>query len=160
MRKNLIWLLLVVLILFGAKHFLTNAPLVEENTPPLEVSHQADEAIDENGSYTSKEDVSQYLFTYGKLPKNFITKKEAQKLGWDPQKGNLWEVTDRMSIGGDVFSNREKKLPTEKGRKYFECDIDYNGGPRNAKRIVFSNDGLVFYTDDHYEHFSELKEQK
>ena len=36
------------------------------------------EAIDKNGIYTTKEDVSLYLHTYHSLPKNFITKNEAK----------------------------------------------------------------------------------
>ena len=106
--------------------------------------------------YSSKEDVSLYIHTYDKLPKNFITKKEAVKLGWQSSKGNLWEVSDKMSIGGDRFGNREKRLPEEKGRQYFEADIDYNGGFRGSKRLVFSDDGLIYYTDDHYDSFTLL----
>ncbi|MBQ5951153.1 MAG: ribonuclease [Lachnospiraceae bacterium] len=113
-------------------------------------------AIAEDGRYSSKEDVALYLHTYGHLPSNFITKRDAEKLGWVASKGNLWKVTDHMSIGGDTFSNREGRLPTKKGRKYYECDIDYRGGSRGAKRIVFSNDGLIYYTNDHYETFELL----
>ena len=112
--------------------------------------------LDVDGWYTSKEDVSLYIDTYGDLPDNFITKSEAQDLGWDSNKGNLWDVADGMSIGGDVFGNREGLLPEDDDRIYYECDIDYEGGYRNSKRIVFSNDGLIFYTEDHYESFEEI----
>lgn len=112
--------------------------------------------IDIDGWYTSKEDVSLYLYTYGELPDNYITKDEAYALGWDSQAGNLWDVADGMSIGGDRFGNREGLLPEEDGRKYYECDIDYEGGYRNGKRLVYSNDGLIFYTEDHYESFEEI----
>ena len=111
---------------------------------------------DEDGRYTKPEDVALYLHTYGKLPKNFITKKEAQELGWDADKGNLWEVTDKMSIGGDSFGNREGLLPSKKGRKWYECDVNYSGGYRGGERIVYSNDGLIYYTDNHYESFTQL----
>ncbi len=74
----------------------------------------------------------------------------------DADRGNLWDVTDEMSIGGDRFGNREGLLPDASGRKWYEADIDYDGGRRNAKRIVFSNDGLIYYTDDHYESFEQL----
>lgn len=117
-----------------------------------------DSLIDEDGHYTSKDEVALYIHTYGKLPNNYITKGEAKKLGWDSKKGNLFEVTDGKSIGGDKFSNREGKLPKEDGRKWYECDIDYDGGHRGAKRIVYSNDGLIYYTDDHYETFTLLYE--
>ena len=113
-------------------------------------------AIDEDGTYTSKDEVALYIHTYGKLPGNYITKSKARKAGWDSSKGNLQQVCPGMSIGGDTFKNYEGQLPEAKGRTYKECDIDYNGGRRNAKRIVFSNDGLIFYTDDHYETFEQL----
>lgn len=112
--------------------------------------------IDNNSFYSTPEEVSKYLNIYGKLPSNFITKKEAEALGWKSEEGNLWEVTDQMSIGGDYFGNREKKLPTKSGRKWYECDVNYEGGFRSAERIVYSNDGLIYYTDDHYETFTQL----
>lgn len=112
--------------------------------------------IDEKGSYTSKEDVSLYIITYGHLPSNFVTKKQARDMGWKSNKGNLRKVCEGCSIGGDIFTNSQKVLPVKKGRIYYECDIDYQGGERNAKRIVFSNDGLIYYTDDHYNSFEQL----
>lgn len=112
--------------------------------------------IREDGYYTSKEDVALYIHTYGKLPGNYISKYDAFDLGWDSSKGNLWAVTDKMSIGGDRFANREGLLPDAADRKWFECDIDYNGGYRGEKRIVYSNDGLIYYTEDHYASFKKL----
>ena len=112
--------------------------------------------VEENGNYTSKEEVALYIHTYGKLPVNYITKKQAQELGWDPEKGNLSDILPGMSIGGNVFGNYEGALPRAGGRRYFECDIDYEGGYRGAKRIVYSNDGLVFYTEDHYNTFEQI----
>lgn len=113
-------------------------------------------SIDEDGHYTSKEEVALYLHLYGRLPDNFITKNEAYDLGWDSGEGNLDEVAPGMSIGGSKFGNYEGLLPDANGRKWFECDIDYEGGYRGAKRIVYSNDGLIYYTDDHYESFEQL----
>lgn len=125
---------------------------------PEEIIQEVDEevTIDEDGYYTSKDEVALYLHTYGKLPNNYITKRDATDLGWDAQKGNLWDVTDKLSIGGDRFGNREKLLPEKEGRTYFECDINYEGGYRGSERIVYSNDGLIFYTEDHYESFEQL----
>ena len=117
---------------------------------------EAQNEIDEDGYYTSKEDVSLYLYTFSELPDNYITKREAVNLGWESKKGNLWDVTDEMSIGGDKFGNREKNLPEKRGRSYFECDINYEGGYRGAERLVYSNDGLIYYTEDHYETFTLL----
>ena len=113
-------------------------------------------AIEEDGWYSSKDEVAAYLQEYHHLPDNYLTKNEAYDLGWDPDEGNLWDVADGMSIGGDKFGNREGLLPKESGRQYYECDIDYEGGYRNGKRIVYSNDGLIYYTEDHYESFEEI----
>ncbi|MGM9676800.1 MAG: ribonuclease domain-containing protein [Butyricicoccus sp.] len=113
-------------------------------------------APDEDGTYTSKEDVAAYLNAYGHLPENFITKKEARALGWDSSQGNLSEVAPGKSIGGDYFGNYEGRLPEADGREYHECDINSTGGYRGAERIVFSNDGLIYYTGDHYETFELL----
>ena len=114
------------------------------------------DTLDEDGRYTTKEDVAEYIHTYGHLPSNFITKKEAKKLGWVNSEGNLDEVAPGMSIGGDYFGNYEGLLPEADDRDYYECDIDFDGTYRNAKRIVYSNDGLVYYTEDHYESFELL----
>ena len=113
------------------------------------------EAIDEDGSYTSKDDVALYIHTYGRLPDNFITKKEAQALGWPG--GSLEPYAPGKCIGGSRFGNYEGLLPEKEGRTYTECDIDTLGAEsRGAKRIVFSNDGLIYYTGDHYESFELL----
>ena len=113
-------------------------------------------SVEETGNYTSKEDVALYIHMYGKLPINYITKKQAQDLGWDPSKGNLSDILPGRSIGGSAFGNYEGELPKAEGRRYFECDIDYEGGYRGAKRLVYSNDGLIFYTEDHYNTFEQL----
>lgn len=111
--------------------------------------------IFEDGIYTSKEDVARYISEFGHLPQNFITKKEAQALGWPG--GSLEKYAPGKCIGGDRFGNYEGLLPEEKGRKYYECDIDTLGkDKRGAKRIIYSNDGLIFYTDDHYKSFTQL----
>ena len=113
------------------------------------------EAIDEDGSFTSKEEVALYIHTYGRLPGNFITKREAQVLGWPG--GSLEPYAPGKCIGGSRFGNYEGLLPEKEGRTYTECDIDTLGAEsRGAKRIVFSNDGLIYYTGDHYESFELL----
>ena len=105
--------------------------------------------------------IADWLFAHDfTLPDNFITKKEAQALGWDSYSSGpnryLSNVAPGMSIGGDRFGNYEGTLPRAKGRQYYECDCWYTEGKRNAYRIVFSNDGLVFYTEDHYQTFVEM----
>ena len=113
-------------------------------------------SIDEYGTYNSAEDVSLYLYTYGYLPENFITKNEARELGWEG--GNVEDYAgEGYAIGGDKFGNKEGLLPKADVRQYYECDIDTVGkNSRGAKRIVWSNDGLIYYTDDHYESFELL----
>lgn len=114
---------------------------------------ETEAALDPDGSYTSKEDVARYIHTYGCLPPNYITKADAKKLGWEG--GSLEPFAPGMCIGGDYFGNYEGLLPED--REYTECDIDTLGAEkRGAKRIVFSDDGLIYYTDDHYESFTLL----
>lgn len=115
--------------------------------------------ITEDGIYTTKEDVGLYIHLYGHLPSNFITKAEANTYGWSA--GALDYYAYGMCIGGDVFYNREGLLPAKEGRTFTECDIDtLHGNTRGAKRIVFSNDGLVYYTEDHYASFELLYGQE
>ncbi len=147
MIRWLSMLLALVMLLSGCG--LTQATAYKSTEP-------TEEAIAEDEPYSSKEEVAEYIYLYGHLPPNYITKKEAQELGWVASKANLWEVAPGMSIGGDRFGNREGLLPSAKGRKFYECDIDFDGGYRNAKRIIFSNDGLIYYTEDHYESFELL----
>ncbi len=113
-------------------------------------------SVEEGGTYSDKDHVALYLHTYGHLPDNYIRKNDARDLGWDSGKGNLWDVAPGMSIGGDRFGNREGNLPDVDGRKYYECDINYEGGYRGGERIVYSNDGDVYYSEDHYANFELL----
>ena len=125
----------------------------EETTVPDETEEVLQ--VDENGAYTTKQEVAFYIYTYGHLPSNFITKKEAESLGWSG--GSLEPYAPGKCIGGNRFGNYEGLLPEKDGRKYTECDIDTLGAEkRGAKRIVFSNDGLIYYTEDHYETFELL----
>ena len=111
--------------------------------------------LTKDGSYTTKEDVALYLCIYGELPDNFITKKEAGELGWAG--GSLEPYAPGMCIGGDRFGNYEGLLPDKEGRTFKECDIDTLGAEdRGPKRIVFSSDGLIYYTGDHYLSFELL----
>ena len=138
----------------------TAAPDTEVPTtqaqPTLQPTTEAPEArIDEDGWYDSKEEVALYIHTYGHLPGNYITKKDAEALGWPG--GSLEPYAPGKSIGGGRFGNYEGLLPDAPGRKWTECDIDTAGArSRGAKRIVFSNDGLIYYTGDHYESFELL----
>ncbi|MBQ8971204.1 MAG: ribonuclease [Lachnospiraceae bacterium] len=131
----------------------------EEESGTESQDTKQESAIDENGSYDSKDEVALYIHTYGKLPGNYITKKEAQALGWSG--GSLSDYAPGKCIGGSYFGNYEKQLPEKNGRKYYECDIDTLGASkRGAKRIIYSNDGLIYYTGDHYETFELLYDGK
>jgi hypothetical protein len=135
----------------------TQPPTEKPTEPPTQPPTEAptEPAIAEDGWYYSKEDVSLYLHTYGRLPSNFLTKDQARALGW--KSGSVERYKAGAAIGGDRFGNREGLLPNAAGRQYYECDIDTNGqSSRGAKRIVFSNDGLIYYTDDHYRSFTLL----
>lgn len=147
-----------------SEEFVASDFVEEENTSFDEesaeevVTQEVNEGIREDGEYTSKDEVAEYIHTYNHLPSNFITKDEAKSLGWVSNEGNLGKVAPGKSIGGDYFGNYEGLLPKAKGRKYYECDIDFDGGFRGPKRIIYSNDGLIYYTEDHYETFELLYE--
>ncbi len=114
------------------------------------------EDIKENGNYSDKEELSAYIHLYNKLPINYISKKDAIEAGWKQGEENLDSILPGMSIGGDEYGNSSDCLPKKEGRKYYEADVDYTGGVRNSKRIIYSNDGLIFYTEDGYENFERL----
>lgn len=97
--------------------------------------------------------VIDYVKANRKLPDYYITKGEARSQGWVASKGNLCDVLPGRAIGGDKFSNREKTLPT--GAQYFEADVNYNCGRRNADRIVFTKNGEVWLTKNHYKSFEK-----
>jgi hypothetical protein len=141
----------------------TDTPLTSETTLPSQttlppdttVSVETDPFLDPYGTYTSQEDVALYIHLYGALPVNFISKADARELGWTG--GSLDPYAPGMCIGGDRFYNYEGLLPYAPDRYWTECDIDTLGAQsRGARRIVFSNDGLVYYTGDHYASFTLL----
>lgn len=127
----------------------TAAPAVTE-TPAVA------EPTAEPGPLDEAQRIADYIFEHGELPDNFITKKEAKALGWDNMYNYVSDVAPGKSIGGDYFGNYEKQLPVVKGRKYYEADCFYRGGKRNAYRIIYSTDGHVWFTGDHYQTFTEL----
>ena len=170
-KRSLVVIALAVLLVLALWYLLpskgeTNAPqptataaalqtLPPQETDTPETDLPEADLLDPDGSYTSKEDVALYIHQYGHLPSNFITKRDAEKLGWTG--GSLEPYAPGMCIGGSRFGNYEGLLPEVPGRTYTECDIDTLGkNSRGAKRIVFSNDGLIYYTDDHYESFTLL----
>lgn len=106
----------------------------------------------EGGYYYDLENVVLYLEYYGELPDNYITKKEARSLGWEG--GTPERYLEGSAIGGDTFGNREGLLPEG---DYTECDLNTLGeDSRGAERLVFSDDGHYYHTEDHYESFTEV----
>lgn len=124
--------------------------------PETEETPEEEPGVTEDGWYNTRDEVAEYLHLYNRLPGNYKTKKEAQAAGWSG--GSVEPYTgEGTAIGGDRFGNREGLLPKAKGRQYTECDIDTVGKKsRGAKRIIFSNDGLIYYTEDHYNTFELL----
>ena len=127
----------------------------EKNVANADTETKAKVDVVKGKAYTDKDHVAAYIHVYKTLPPNYITKGQANKLGWKT-KGSLDQVAPGKSIGGDRYGNYEKKLPDKQRRTWKECDIDYVRGNRNAKRICFSNDGLIYYTSTHYQKFERL----
>lgn len=135
---------MVVSMMFSS---LTSVSAINSKTLPRITSSVT---VEYEREYYSKEEVAMYLYKFGVLPKNYITKSQAKKLGWKAGKNNLWVVSNRKCIGGDIFANCQKLVPAESGRVWFECDVNYNGGGRGNDRIIYSSDGLIYFTCDHY----------
>ena len=114
------------------------------------------EATATPGPMDGAQELVDYIDEHGTLPENFIRKKEAEARGWKTTYRNVGDIGEGITIGGDYFGNYEEKLPVVKGRKYYEADCFYQGGPRNEYRLIFSNDGHYWFTGDHYNTFVEL----
>ncbi|WP_246028049.1 ribonuclease domain-containing protein [Paenibacillus xylaniclasticus] len=159
-RRSHSWL---VGTLFSLALVLAGCGIVSDDpTPAANPAPSTESSIAKQESQaplTSFKDVSDYIRQHRTLPDNFITKKEAEQLGWVASKGNLNEVAPGKSIGGDRFGNREGLLPKSKNRIWYEADINYKKGPRGADRILYSNDGLIYMTTDHYKTFTNITEE-
>ncbi|MDY2793102.1 MAG: ribonuclease domain-containing protein [Eubacteriales bacterium] len=147
LRKLLTCLLCLVLLASPA----LAQVLVEDG---VALDDQTEALVEYGEDYYLPGEVALYLHAFCELPPNYLTKGEAREWGWVGSKGNLWEVLPGMCIGGDRFGNREGRLPEAKDRHWYECDVNYAGGFRGAERLLFSCDGLIYYSDDHYQTFS------
>lgn len=160
--KKILALLLTLALLLGLTACgspvpnVATAPDATVSTTAPTDGTEATLPLDIDGAYDTKDEVALYIHLFGKLPSNYVTKSQAKAIyGW--KRGSLDSVAPGMAIGGDSFGNREGLLPKKSGRTWTECDIGTIGSSsRGAKRIVFSNDGLIYYTDDHYQSFQLL----
>lgn len=140
-------LLIIVIggfIFFTQKSSSLNTQFINNDSTIVKIDELTREAV-----------VVAYVKKHQQLPDYYITKYQARRHGWDASSGNLCDVLPGRAIGGDVFSNREKSLPSANNRKWFEADLNYNCGRRNADRLLFSSDGLVYVTYDHYKTFTQ-----
>jgi hypothetical protein len=170
MRNNAVYKLIIVLLLvLIAVRFIKTASHKDGHYPDQKKEQPADkniqpvtdkplqqDKIDGNkgiDELTKEDVVLAYVKQNNRLPDYYITKREARKHGWNPAKGNLCDVLPGRAIGGDVFTNREGSLPDKPGRDWYEADLNYDCAHRNADRLLFSNDGLLFVTKDHYKTF-------
>ena len=149
MKRKILALLLALALLLGSFAALAEA-LVEDGVAIT------DELLVEYGyEYDTPDEVALYLHAFEELPPNYLTKAEARDLGWNSSAGNLWDVAPGCSIGGDRFGNREGLLPDG---SWYECDVNYEGGYRGAERLLFSDDGMICYSGDHYNSYEVLYE--
>ncbi|WDF46708.1 ribonuclease domain-containing protein [Chryseobacterium sp. KACC 21268] len=136
-----------------------NKYLAEAGNRKSEVAKSENQTHRESNSENSIEELTNdnkvisYVKANHELPDYYLTKSEAKSKGWSASKGNLCDVLPGKAIGGDKFSNREKQLP--KGEQYYEADVNYNCGNRGADRIVFTEDGDVWLTKNHYKSFEK-----
>lgn len=152
----------LVVLFLGGGELLPGDENLPETQQPISTSVQQETATEAPQTQAQQpiiapQAIADYLFTYGELPDNFLTKNEAKALGWDSSKNYVSDVAPGYSIGGDRFGNYEELLPDASGRKWYEADANYTSGPRGAERVVYSSDGLVYYTDDHYASFEEMQ---
>ncbi len=157
--RRFLWIIATILLV-GIWFFNNNS---ESNTSIIEtIENTLQDNVDEKSvnvkdisALTDERIVVEYVRKHNRLPDYYMTKREANSKGWNSSKGNLCDVLPGIAIGGDHFGNREGLLPKKSGRKYFEADLNYNCGRRNADRLVYSNDGLIFITKDHYKSFQK-----
>ena len=156
LRKTVIIILCALIFLIALsgciKHPAPQPDPVPEPDPQTVESPFPGVEVTEDGHYDGKYEVAAYLILFGHLPENYLTKEEAEALGWSG--GSVEKVAPGYCIGGDWYGNYEGALPKKKGRTYAECDIDtLDYKNRGSRRLIYSNDGLIYYTGDHYKTF-------
>ncbi|MFT4093466.1 MAG: ribonuclease domain-containing protein [Niabella sp.] len=150
-NKNVYLLLLLIAAIFVVYRYYR--PVVADKVAKADAS--SNNNLRDIKQLTRESVVVPYIRAHHQLPGYYITKSSARAQGWDPAAGNLCEVLPGKAIGGDVFSNREGSLPGSTGRKWFEADLNYDCAHRNADRLLYSSDGLIYVTYDHYKSFRQ-----
>ncbi len=152
MNKKLIVavILAIVATAAGLRHPANNPPAQQQTAPTSST------AANDISSLTQQQRVASYLHQHQRLPAWYLTKSEARRQGWEPGKGNLCQILPGRAIGGDRFSNREKVLPEKQGRRWFEADVNYDCGRRGSDRMLYSSDGLIYVTSDHYRNVKQV----
>ncbi|MFV8846336.1 ribonuclease [Serratia fonticola] len=147
-KRTLIAMLIALLVAgFSALQGDGDRALTNDSPPAAESIEQL----------TQQQRVVSYVQQHQRLPDYYITKKQAREQGWDARDGNLCKVLPGKAIGGDRFSNREGQLPTANNRIWREADINYQCGRRGADRLLYSSDGLIYVTRDHYKNFMRME---
>ncbi|AXH64081.1 ribonuclease domain-containing protein [Providencia huaxiensis] len=149
-------ILIVISLYFNGGDKTPSEPPVNQSNPPSREAITPKETAQPIDKLTAQDNVVSFMEKYQKLPAFYMTKKQAREAGWDAKKGNLCDVLPGRAIGGDRFSNREKGLPIAQGRQWFEADINYRCGHRGADRLLYSSDGMIFVTHDHYKSFTQV----
>ncbi|GAB1439974.1 ribonuclease domain-containing protein [Providencia sp.] len=158
MNKRILSVALMAILIVISLYFNGGDKSVsEQSQPPTREAVTPKDTPKTIDKLTEQDNVVSFMEKYQKLPAFYITKKQAREAGWDAKKGNLCDVLPGRAIGGDRFSNREKGLPIAQGRQWFEADINYRCGHRGADRLLYSSDGMIFVTQDHYKSFKQVK---
>lgn len=156
MKKRIVSLLLMLVLLLGMTSAYA-APAFRDDKISITLTAENEVCSVVYGEeYSDPYEVALYLHCFEELPSNYITKNDAKKLGWVSRDGNLWKVAYGKSIGGDRFYTRDDQIPEIVKMDCWECDVNYEGGFRDSERLVFSEDGRIYYTNDHYKTFSLL----
>ncbi|VTT28200.1 Ribonuclease precursor [Klebsiella pneumoniae] len=150
-KKLLIAAIFAIAAAAAGLHHPAKQPTSSKQSTPT-----ARQGANDISTLTAQQRVADYLQQHQRLPDYYLRKGEARKLGWDPSKGNLCNVLPGRAIGGDRFSNREGGLPDKAGRRWFEADVNYQCGRRGSDRMLYSSDGLIYVTSDHYRHFQQV----
>ena len=149
-------LLIIVGIVFNKMYSTDHTSEISTSLPATTQSKPVSSSSVYIDQLTRQDVVVSYLRKNDRLPDYYVTKQQARAQGWNSREGNLCSILPGRAIGGDRFSNRGKALPTAPGRIWFEADINYHCGHRGAERLLYSNDGLIYVTHNHYKNFTEV----